>query len=1221
MECSKNMNDKSTKISVISPSYNQAQFLKDNLDSVQRQTYKNVEHIIVDPGSSDRSRDIALSYPHITPLFEEDRGQSDGICKGFKKATGDILVWLNSDDFYPNENILLQVVKIFDANPSVDVVYGGVDFVDENNKFLKKGYVNRDSKNLFESFQYQVGIVQPGVFWRREVFDKLGGPSEEFEYCMDYELWVRFANAGLRWMFVDKTLAHHRWWDGMKTSSQRGTSLFEHFKVNYKYFGYVHWKWLDRYADFIASGADGVVNAAADVDTKIKHEILSETISKVVTQKMLANMERDIGNKEIKDTLDFISNNSVKTNRIIFDENELSIINKKSEDKHAAQRPAWNIFQCTAKDKSSYSGYFVPDNFGRLVPDEWLALQLSKTTKKFKELRENKKRTCIVVGNGPSLRNIDFNLFDNADVIISNFAIVNETLVEKAKFVTVVNDLVADQGCLDFNFLDKIKIFPFWLANSINADDNTYFVKSTVKPFVSEDFVNDSSWRSTVTFFNIQLAYSLGYEKVILVGVDNSYVQPIDSQEGDLISQTDDDENHFDPRYFKGKDWQAADTVNMEKMYDVANKAFIAAGREIVNCTVGGALDIFRRGLLEDEINFCSPSIKGLKKLPKVLVLDTTPIGQKSATGQIKQTFFNDWEEKSVLQIWALKQSDNTRFYTHIMGDDVNLKLPLNMQDWKKSLTEFGADVIYLRPVDDLSFLSFAEQVIEYINKPYVLHMMDDWPTRMVSGKESDQLTSILFRLINRASNCFSICSAMSVDYQKRYGGLWHPFHNGVDLTNSNKDKAERENNADIKVRYLGGAAADMNLQSLVDVAKVVHDLSADYPIKLEVYTMPWYQNDLRQKVAEFTSTKIKDLVEYDDYQDTVNSADILVILYNFDAKTLDYTKYSFANKISECLAANVPILVYGHSNIATVEFFKDNKIGNVVDVRDENLLKNELKKTIAIAQNNTNGNVSFDDFNLLLNKQFDAKKIRSAFKAQMIATAVMKSPSININAPIDSIRVMFDSLKLKQLRVSPGFSNVVGRKFFFNNKPFNNSNFIAFELLNLGCATEREFQLNAFFDSTHCIGTLRGYVVNDAGERVEVFAQDIDKNGQLSLKKKRFLMSTEHRAFVIECSFATSTLDVKKESIVEVLSLRLVETYSSLASRFPNPESAITKINAMVRVGDNMGAIFNYLKFIEQNNWNAIRSSIMFLENKCKHSFAGQNVMELEKKISDFMG
>lgn len=296
------------KVSIITPSFNQAEFLPDNLVSIAIQSYRDIEHIIVDPGSTDGSTEIARQSPSSILINEADKGQSDGIAKGFRSSTGDILAWLNSDDYYPHEKVIESVVNTFKQSPDVSVVYGNANFVDAQGDFLRKGFVNADADKLLDSFEYQVGVIQPAVFWRRRVFEEVGGPSEKFNYCMDYELWVRMASSGYKWKHIPDVLAHHRWWGGMKTSSRRDLSLKEHFIVCISYFGYVHWRWIDRYADFLATNMDGIVNHAPFTSQEEKQPFIQQAIDEFVTEEMLLLLAQATG-KEKLDTLNYISIN------------------------------------------------------------------------------------------------------------------------------------------------------------------------------------------------------------------------------------------------------------------------------------------------------------------------------------------------------------------------------------------------------------------------------------------------------------------------------------------------------------------------------------------------------------------------------------------------------------------------------------------------------------------------------------------------------------------------------------------------------------------------------------------------------------------------------------------------------------------------------------------------------------------------------------------------
>ena len=195
---------------------------------------------------------------------------------------------------------------------------------------------------------------------------------------------------------------------------------------------------------------------------------------------------------------------------------------------------------------------------------------------------------------------------EGADVFVTNYAFLDRRLAEIAKYICVTNYLVAEQEPESFNLLnDIVKFVPYWLSYCLLPSADTCFIRSVGYPKFGADFRENISWRSTVSFFAMQIAYALGYKKVLLVGFDHNYTQP-KSVEGDLIDQKEMDPNHFDPRYFKGKKWQAADTNNMEEMYKLAKIAFESDGREIINCTDGGKLEVFRRGHLPDELGIKS---------------------------------------------------------------------------------------------------------------------------------------------------------------------------------------------------------------------------------------------------------------------------------------------------------------------------------------------------------------------------------------------------------------------------------------------------------------------------------------------------------------------------------------------------------------------------------------------------------------------------------------
>jgi glycosyltransferase involved in cell wall biosynthesis len=177
------------KISIITPSYNQGKFIEETITSVLNQNYPNLEYIIVDGGSKDNTLDIIRKYESqlASWVSEKDSGQSDAINKGFKKATGDIIAWLNSDD------ILLPgaLQKVADAltTGGYDLVNGYTVVIDENSNILTSHFTLKQKKWYAKRGIYYVN--QPAMFWKRSILDKVGYLKEDFHTEMDKELLIR----------------------------------------------------------------------------------------------------------------------------------------------------------------------------------------------------------------------------------------------------------------------------------------------------------------------------------------------------------------------------------------------------------------------------------------------------------------------------------------------------------------------------------------------------------------------------------------------------------------------------------------------------------------------------------------------------------------------------------------------------------------------------------------------------------------------------------------------------------------------------------------------------------------------------------------------------------------------------------------------------------------------------------------------------------------------
>lgn len=179
------------KISIVTVSFNQGQFIEDNIQSVINQNYPNIEHIIIDAGSTDGTLDILKKYDkHLNWVSEPDKGQSDGLNKGFKKATGEIIGWFNSDDRVA-PGALHKVARFFMENPGEIAVVGDQVIIDE------EGCVLEIIKSRSYSFDYLVnhakGITQNSTFFKEIIFKKIGFLNEDLHYAMDRDLFIRIA--------------------------------------------------------------------------------------------------------------------------------------------------------------------------------------------------------------------------------------------------------------------------------------------------------------------------------------------------------------------------------------------------------------------------------------------------------------------------------------------------------------------------------------------------------------------------------------------------------------------------------------------------------------------------------------------------------------------------------------------------------------------------------------------------------------------------------------------------------------------------------------------------------------------------------------------------------------------------------------------------------------------------------------------------------------------
>ncbi len=218
------------KISIVTPTFNSAETLRDTLESILQQTYDNYEILLQDAGSKDGTLDIAHDYEgkfggRLKIVSERDSGLYDGFNRGSKRATGDVVGVLNSDDFYTSTNVLETIAKAFAENPAMDAVYADVHYVDPSDtKHMVRYY---SSKN-FTPERMRMGYMpaHPTFYCRKECYEKYG------YFDLTYRVAADFENL-LRLIYVNKirTLYIQEDWVTMRTGGASSSGFQSHRRI------------------------------------------------------------------------------------------------------------------------------------------------------------------------------------------------------------------------------------------------------------------------------------------------------------------------------------------------------------------------------------------------------------------------------------------------------------------------------------------------------------------------------------------------------------------------------------------------------------------------------------------------------------------------------------------------------------------------------------------------------------------------------------------------------------------------------------------------------------------------------------------------------------------------------------------------------------------------------------------------------------------------------
>lgn len=239
-------------VSVITPSYNMAEFLPATIESVLTQDYPKIEYIIMDGGSTDGTSELLQKYSGRLEFFTSpDRGPADAIGRGFARARGDIVAWLNSDDTY-EPGAVRRAAEFMSTHPEIDVVYGEGYWIDETGAKIGP-YPTKPFDAV--ALRSDCFICQPAAFIRASAYRNCS-LDPELDLSFDYDLWIRMAARGYRFAFLPQHFANSRMHSRCKTLEHRKAVFQDSMALLHRHYGYVPFPWVLAYTTFRIDGRD-----------------------------------------------------------------------------------------------------------------------------------------------------------------------------------------------------------------------------------------------------------------------------------------------------------------------------------------------------------------------------------------------------------------------------------------------------------------------------------------------------------------------------------------------------------------------------------------------------------------------------------------------------------------------------------------------------------------------------------------------------------------------------------------------------------------------------------------------------------------------------------------------------------------------------------------------------------------------------------------------------
>ncbi|WP_420434298.1 glycosyltransferase [Hyphobacterium sp.] len=564
-------------ISIVTPNYNGAQFLRECMESVLGQQYPALQYVISDGASTDGSRLIFEHYRReLAGLTSEpDEGHADAVNKGFAMTDGEIMGWINSDDIL-HPGCLSQVARIFETHPEVEWITGRPSTMNVRSEIDYVGPVRPWSRLRFLAGDH-LWIQQESTFWRRSLWERAGGGLDTaFDVANDFELWMRFfRHADL--YTVDRMLGCFRVRPG-----QRSVDQLDHYKqemrtVIQRELDSLDPEFRDSFGDLIPARPRELTDAEReDLDEQLR--VLDPPTIRMSAVRRRADFGKATGGKRFSSGL-----------RAPEPISDLAAL----KDRHQGER-------CVILGNGP---------------------SLNKT-----DLGLLKNETVFAC-NAVHL------LFDRIDWRPSYYTCVDsQVLPDRASDIETMlathPDMVAFFPAeVQTHGGDRRRLKG---RDLVSDGPNRYFfneVAGTIDDLPESMFSLDAAEKviqpHTVAITMLQLAAHLGFSEIVLVGFDMRYVMPASARPEDesapndprLTSLANDDANHFDPTYFgAGRKWHTPNTMLMREHFEIARQALTRAGVRVINATEGGDLEVFERKDLAEALR--RPPSKARQPVP-----------------------------------------------------------------------------------------------------------------------------------------------------------------------------------------------------------------------------------------------------------------------------------------------------------------------------------------------------------------------------------------------------------------------------------------------------------------------------------------------------------------------------------------------------------------------------------------------------------------------------